>query len=101
MTYAWIIDRDVLFDEAGEEDMKTGAGMMGPSTILPGDKAALKAGEGTRFRMYDDGDELYYEGRLIGDWRGDDGFAPLDDFGAPNAGCTKIEYFNGESWDML
>jgi hypothetical protein len=37
--------------------------------------------------MYDDDSELYYAGKIWGDF---DGFEPLDDFGMPNGGCTQI-----------
>ena len=53
---------------------------------------------GERFRMYDGDDELYYEGRWVADPNIDDeafeGFEPLDCFGAPNAGCTRLDYRN-------
>lgn len=60
----------------------------------------LKAGEGQRFRMYDDDGELYYDGRIVGDY---DGFEPLDDFGMPNVGCTNIRYLNANTgaWETL
>jgi len=50
-----------------------------------------------RFRMYDDDGEMYYEGIATPD-DGEDGFAPLDDFGTPNAGCTEIRYLEGQEW---
>jgi hypothetical protein len=37
----------------------------------------------TRFSLYDDDKNCYYEGMLYGDYSG---FEPLDDFGMPNAG---------------
>jgi hypothetical protein len=45
--------------------------------------------------MFDDDNILYYEGRILGNYRG---FEPLDDYGMPNAGCTKIKYRQGRSW---
>lgn len=56
--------------------------------------AMLPAGQ-TRFRMFDDDGELYYEGLLTGTF---DGLEPLDDFGMPNAGCTSIEVFEDGRW---
>lgn len=46
------------------------------------------------FRIYDDDGELYYAGVYgEGDNPGDeDQFAPLDEFGTPNAGATEIRY---------
>jgi hypothetical protein len=40
------------------------------------------------FSLYDDDGECYYEGMLYGDYTG---FEPLDNFGTPNAGCTKVK----------
>jgi hypothetical protein len=46
-----------------------------------------------KFRIFDDGGELYYEGYSIDN----SCFNPLDDFGAPNAGATEIKYlYNGK-----
>ncbi|MBP2657189.1 MAG: hypothetical protein H6Q69_221 [Firmicutes bacterium] len=46
-----------------------------------------------KFRMKDDGGIIYYYGVSSSD----SSFAPLDDFGMPNAGCTMIEYYNKET----
>ena len=77
-SYAWIIDEDRIGDG-------TDAGVSGPRgrCAIPKDKTS-----GVRFRMKDDDGEVYYIGRLFGEF---DGFEPLDDFGTPNAGCTSIE----------
>lgn len=67
-------------------------------TASPAALARLEAGEGEHFRMYDDDDELYYEGRWVVDPDVPDeafeGFEPLDCFGTPNAGCTRLDYLN-------
>jgi hypothetical protein len=54
------------------------------------------------FRMFDDDDNLYYEG-LSDDNDSEEAFAPLDDFGMGNAGCTSIQYKNLKSglWETL
>lgn len=45
------------------------------------------------FHLHDDDGEIYYAG-----WaRPEADFAPLDDFGMPNAGCTEIRYLNHET----
>lgn len=85
--YAWIIEKDHL-----EEDVsKSEVGIAGPREISDLQLQILKDGvKGQTFRMYDDDDILYYEGRFIGPRElGDE---PLYDFGMPNAGCTRIEY---------
>jgi hypothetical protein len=43
------------------------------------------------FKMFDDDDNLYYEGFSTDD----SSFGPLDNYGTPNAGCTYIQYKNG------
>lgn len=53
-----------------------------------------------RFRMYDDDGYLYYEG-VSDDSETEDGFAPLDDYGMPNAGCTEIRYLRDGKWATL
>lgn len=92
--YAWIIDKDHLAD--GGELRRDDAGKRGgndPGGVLAG---RLAAGEGEKFRMFDDDGELYYSGRLlaIDDLGAPEpgGLEPLDDFGLPNAGCTSIHY---------
>ena len=52
-----------------------------------------------RFRMLDDDGELYYRGLLVGDFGG---LEPLDDFGAPNSGCTELQiYTRGKGWESI
>ena len=72
--YNWTITRDYI--ENGAETGLTG----------PRNKSRHTANE-TAFRMYDDDGELYYAGKIWGDFYGDE---PLDDFGTPNAGCIEI-----------
>jgi hypothetical protein len=48
--------------------------------------------------MKDDDGDVYYLGKCSHR----DVFAPLDNFGAPNAGCTSIEYKNDAGvWETL
>lgn len=58
--------------------------------------------KGFPFKMFDDDSNLYYEGFLVGDKYGHDGFMPLDHYGTPNAGCTSIQYQNeNKEWFTL
>ncbi len=50
-----------------------------------------------KFRMRDGDGVLYYEGLSSLP----DSFAPLDDFGTPAAGATRIEYFEKGAWALL
>lgn len=99
--YGWIIDTDHI-------DNGTDNGVIGPRNIDPDAAVRLKKDPecGERFRMYDDDGELYYSGRILFDLFDDtDGyeveFAPLDDFGMPNAGCTEIRYWQAGKWVTL
>jgi len=82
--YGWIIDWGN--PNIGLEDEKD---TVGPRDISPQLEAQLNNNEGEAFQLYDDDDELYYYGRIVGDY---EGFEPLDDWGTPNAGCSYIKY---------
>lgn len=116
---AWIITKDKIADKDAKEGTNLNAkGLTGPSTATDADVARLKAGEGKRFRMLDDDGEIYYYGRQLeesecteeyenGFWGAESEFAPLDNFGRPNAGCTDIQFANGKDakgkviWESL
>lgn len=102
--YVWIVTRD-------EQTESTGT--IGPAGAAKADIASLKIFGESRgyavidssvFRMYDDDGVLYYEGLLMETTKdAATGFEPLDDFGMPNAGCTRIEYLNLKTgkWEEL
>lgn len=104
MSHAWIITKDLIADEDAPEGTNLNAvGLAGPSTAPDHLLDALSAGQGKEFKMYDDDGELYYVGKGIAD-EGDEGFeafcyAPLGDFGMPNAGCTLIKWTNHPEWN--
>ena len=100
---SWIITKDHVADEGANPGTNSNAvGMEGPG-LSKGWTVELekKAGrEPKAFRVYDDDGTLYYEG--FATLRDDEtGFEPLDDFGAPNAGCTYIEYLIKGKWEAL
>lgn len=103
--YGWMIDRDLIADPAVKAPSNSNAvGMVGPRDISPEILARLKAGEGQEFRMRDGDQEVYYYGRLIiadEDAGGEDDFAPLEDFGTPNAGAAEIQYKQNGVWATL
>ncbi len=79
-------------------------GVIGPRAATDEHVLLLGSGGGTRFRMLDDDGGVCYEGKFIGDETGHEAFAPLDDFGTPNAGCTRIDYWEpgkGGGWKTL
>lgn len=54
-----------------------------------------------KFRLYDDDDNLYFEGSSD-DRDSEAGFDPLDDYGMPDSGCTYIQYLQDDgSWETL
>lgn len=90
--YAFVITKDVLHDE----DMT----VMGPWNTTVRFPDVIRAG--SKFRMLDDDGIVYYEGFFLGDDKSEDAFGPLDDYGAPNAGCTEIQYLNNKGeWETL
>lgn len=99
--YAWVILTDHLHESDPTIFTDSGAGTAGPRGATDEQIAAIKAGGGTAFRLKDDDGELYYSGRFLGDSLSGEAFAPLDDFGMPNAGCTTIEYYRAGKWEQL
>lgn len=114
MSYAWIIDTDHMPDEQAPEGTNGNArGVTGPRNANQwmvdrlGDPGLSDVSARIfTFEMRDSDGELYYTGRLIAD----DGeretlrdgvtetiseracYAPLADFGMPNAGAVEITY---------
>ena len=93
MSYSWII----TIDHIEGETLDSAVGVVGPSSSLHNWEKFPNAGEA--FKMYDCDGDIYYSGRITGDYGG---FEPLDDFGTPNAGCATIKYADGEGcWETL
>ncbi len=90
-SYSWMISKD-LIDEGEEE------GTVGPRHTELSAKEIKEKGH--KFRMLDADDEVYYEGYYVGDFS-EKAFGPLDDFGAPNAGCADIQYLKKGKWETL
>lgn len=94
-SYGWIIDYDYIAEKGNTPGtFQNAKGLMGPNLITGTIERRLKDGEGRHFRLLDNDCNVYYQGRII---TADDGgsetdFAPLDNFGEGNAGCTSIEY---------
>lgn len=98
--YAWVITFDHL-----EQAADRTAGPRGSRCETVDElKAAYPVVR--KFKMFDDDGELYYTG-FIGVSKADnDGellFAPLEDYGTPAAGCTRIDYKNltTGAWEVL
>ena len=113
---AWKINYSYIEDD--KEDIKTPVSVYGPgegrrhgpfifptNAITKEQAEALDAGQGHRFRLFDDDGGLYYEGLCLEGPEGEEeeAFGPLDDYGTPNAGAVRIEYYDKEkkAWGVL
>ena len=102
--YAWRIDKDNLFNPAWDGVVNE-AGTVGPHDAPSTNRQvlAIHYPHHHQFRMYDDDGILYYTGTLY--WSGDAEpdetylYAPLADYGAPNAGAVVIKYTDRPQWE--
>jgi hypothetical protein len=91
--YHWVITRDLL--NLGD------VGTFGPSGASLDADAIRRHEQAQPFQLKDDDGELVYEGVYVGP-QDETLFAPLDDFGLPNAGCTEILYrAESGAWEGL
>lgn len=91
--YAWLITYDHLDAKPAAIHGPRGA-VYTPAQIKNGGKA---------FRLYDDDGELYFSGVYLGP-NDESMFGPLDDYGMPVAGATRIEYLDVDeagTWSTL
>ena len=94
----WTITKDHTATAGSKQGTNNNAvGLVGPRKATLTHEQIVNHPEGVRFRMKDDEDEVYYEGVLVGENQ----FAPLDDYGEPNAGCTYIEVFENDVWSIV
>lgn len=68
--------------------------------------AIMRSSDKEYFRMYDDDDELYYEGYYLYSDKEDSEdecteLQPLDCYGTPNAGCTYMKMRDKETGKMV
>lgn len=93
MNYQWTITVDHTGGQA--------AGTVGPHDATMTSAEIAQHPDGLAFRMKDADGELYFEGVYLGPADGDL-FAPLEDFGSPDAGCTDILYRDAQGgWEFL
>lgn len=104
----WEITRDVLHEEIGTIPASPNATKSRVGTQSFGFDEARRPEMKHRFRMYggdavpgNDTEDLIYEGLCTSN-DDDEAFAPLDDFGTPDAGCTEIRYLQEDGrWETL
>lgn len=103
--YVWLITDDDLAAPGDRADRSTA----GPARVSEGLEKAIRSDDlpigFTRavFRMYDDDGTLYYRGRMFYaeelDGTEEQVFAPLAEFGLPNAGCTRIAWNDDDHYE--
>ena len=99
-SYAWVITRDHL-EHTNERIIGPHNATEEQLEILAHPHRTINRNKLIRFRIYDDDGELYFSGYFLGDSESEDAFGPLDDFGAPDSGATRIDYLRGEEWETL
>lgn len=119
-TTGWVINRDLQYEEWGEKYPDTpnhvGYGQidaMGTveesEAIFPRqitvvtDASPYDVRNPVPFRIYDDDDELYYEGAISEEWlNGPEtlAFAPLQ-WAMADAGATRMDVFESQGWHQL
>jgi hypothetical protein len=87
--YRWIITRDHL----AEPGTTQGTNQNAVGVVGPHDASEEITDNEAEFKIFDSDGELYYTGKLFGEY---EGFEPLDDYGRPNAGASEI-HINGKS----
>lgn len=95
MAYGWKIT-----SEYDNGEFKQCSPVYGPSGIKDAVCQRLDAGDGLRFKMYDDDGEKMASGKLIPDDHTTQ-FEPLEDYGEGNFGCTYIKYWQDGGWKIL
>lgn len=92
---AWVIHTSYVEDDTWGE--AADVYVAGPHDITSKDEKRLCSGGGIEFKIFDDDGDLCYKGRC-----GARDFDPLDDYGTPNMGCTRIDYRQPDgSWAIL
>jgi hypothetical protein len=108
---AFIITKDNVAPSLKDilPDIKSEVGTIGPRGASEADIARLKAGEGVKFRLREDGEDKpdYYGRRLESSdadetYWGEPELAPLDCFGTPMSGCAIQEEKNEQGkWEAI
>ena len=94
----WTVTKDRLAEpDAPAGTNRNAAGLVGPRNATLTAVQIANDPKAVAFRLYDDDTTLCYEGFLLGD----DPFAPLDDFGEPNAGCTSVSILTPTGWQTV
>ena len=96
-TGCWTVTEDHTGETGVGINLAGGAGaVVGPRGCTMTSSEIIQHDLAREFQMWDDDGNLMYSGWCIEaeGGMGEEGFAPLDDFGTPNAGATEIRYKN-------
>ena len=95
----WTITKDNLAEPGAEPaaSNSNAVGLIGPKRATLTAEQIVAHPDAKQFRLLDDDGAVYYEGYVVGE----DEFAPLDDFGEPNAGCSCIQILESGEWKQL
>jgi hypothetical protein len=112
----WVIERDLLTPEGtgsrvgyGQRTAEAGdtnasfEAVVGRTVYMATGLQACDVVNPISFRLKDDDGEVYFEGKITKEWiDGEEelAFAPLR-FGETDAGCTTLEYNEGNGWKVL
>ena len=98
MRTQWTITKDNTAEPEDTQGTNINAvGTVGPRGATLTSAEIIAHPDAKQFRLLDDDGTVYYEGYVVGE----DEFAPLDDFGEPNAGCTVVEILEDGFWKPL
>ncbi len=103
-SFAWVITDNLMpvqRDEYHYEGTRYWENRGHGPRISPAQETLLLNGIGTEFLLLDDDDNHLFKGVFLGDWHGQNGFSPKDDWAEPEFSATEIRYkINGE-WRTL
>ena len=98
MRTQWTITKDNTAEPGATPGTNINAvGTVGPHSATLTAAEIVAHPDAKQFRLLDDDGTVYYEGYVVGE----DEFAPLDDFGEANAGCTVVEILEDGFWQPL
>lgn len=103
--YVWLITDDSVAAPGERNDESTA----GPAHVSDDLEKAIRMNHVPSgfiraiFRLYDDDGMFYYRGRMLYadelDGTDEQVFAPLAEFGRPNAGCTRIAWNDDDHYE--
>lgn len=103
-SFAWVITDNLMEiqrDEYHYEGTRYWENRGHGPRISPAQETFLLNGVGTEFLLLDDDENHLFKGIFLGDWRGQNGFSPKDDWAEDEFGATEIRYKVNGQWETL